>query len=192
MISFACPGCSKIFQVKDEFAGRTTTCRGCGQAMLVPSPTNQILVPVTIIPEHQVPSSLDSTPLNLTNQVLVPVTDIPEHQVPVVAIVIIAVLVTVVGVSLSPFMFFEPVSSRPTGVGRTKMTTNEFERLVIDKRGSEIIQAVGRPDQTQKSGGTEYWYYDRVAIDPISGKPASAQLVFPGDSSGWCRTANWH
>jgi hypothetical protein len=72
------------------------------------------------------------------------------------------------------------------------MTTKKFEKLVKDKQGQEVIQAVGKPGKTQKIGGNEYWYYDKVATDPTTGKPASAQLVFPGDSSGWCRTVNWN
>ena len=38
MITFACPGCGKNFQVKVEFAGRNTKCPKCGQALLVPTP----------------------------------------------------------------------------------------------------------------------------------------------------------
>jgi hypothetical protein len=72
------------------------------------------------------------------------------------------------------------------------MTTAEFEKLVKNKVGQEVLKAVGKPQNTQKSGGVEYWYYDNVATNPITGKPASAQLVFGGDSSGWCQTVNWH
>jgi hypothetical protein len=75
---------------------------------------------------------------------------------------------------------------------KASMTTAEFEGLVLDKRGNEVIDAVGRPASTQKLGGNELWYYDNVATDPISGKRSSAQLVFPGDSTGWCQTVNWH
>ena len=38
MITFACSGCGKNFQVKAEFAGRKTKCPKCGQALLVPTP----------------------------------------------------------------------------------------------------------------------------------------------------------
>jgi DNA-directed RNA polymerase subunit RPC12/RpoP len=80
-----------------------------------------------------------------------------------------------------------------TSVARkSNMTTAEFEGLVIDKRGHEVLEAVGRPASTQKIGDNEFWYYEKVAIDPISSKRASAQLVFPGDSTGWCQIVNWH
>lgn len=36
MINFVCPACRKGYTVADEFAGRTTTCRACGQALRVP------------------------------------------------------------------------------------------------------------------------------------------------------------
>lgn len=37
MIHFACPKCGKDFQVKDEFSGRQTRCRNCGQSLTVPA-----------------------------------------------------------------------------------------------------------------------------------------------------------
>src|ERR1700722_4376471 len=37
-ISFACPNCKSIWNVPDAVAGRTTQCRTCGSALLVPSP----------------------------------------------------------------------------------------------------------------------------------------------------------
>ena len=36
MIHFTCPACRKTYKVADEFAGRTTKCRNCGQALRVP------------------------------------------------------------------------------------------------------------------------------------------------------------
>ena len=76
---------------------------------------------------------------------------------------------------------------------RPKMTTGEFERLVLGKKGPEVIEAVGRPQKTQKGEGREFWYYDNVATDPITGKAASAQLVWPADSNFLqCETVNWH
>lgn len=37
MIAFDCPGCRQSFQVKDEFAGRSTTCPQCGARLVVPA-----------------------------------------------------------------------------------------------------------------------------------------------------------
>jgi len=72
------------------------------------------------------------------------------------------------------------------------MTTAEFERLVEGKNGPAVIKAVGNPHKIQKIGGDEYWYYDNVATDPITGKAASAQLVFLVDSTVRWTTINWH
>ncbi len=44
MITFACPGCGKNFQVKAELAGRKTKCPKCGQALLVPTPSAPVPV----------------------------------------------------------------------------------------------------------------------------------------------------
>ncbi len=37
MIAFTCPGCAKAFSVKDELAGRKTTCPKCRQPLIVPN-----------------------------------------------------------------------------------------------------------------------------------------------------------
>ena len=37
MVAFSCPGCSKTFQVNDQFAGRKTKCPNCGAVLLVPA-----------------------------------------------------------------------------------------------------------------------------------------------------------
>src|SRR5690242_16037833 len=39
MIHFACLQCGLKFQVKDEFAGRSTVCPTCKQPLVVPTPT---------------------------------------------------------------------------------------------------------------------------------------------------------
>src|SRR4051794_17276923 len=38
MISFGCPSCQLKLSVKDEFAGRSSRCPTCKQALTVPSP----------------------------------------------------------------------------------------------------------------------------------------------------------
>ncbi len=38
MIDFNCVGCGKTYRVNYEFSGRATTCRQCGQAIVVPPP----------------------------------------------------------------------------------------------------------------------------------------------------------
>src|SRR5205823_3426234 len=38
MIAFSCPSCAMKFQLKDEFAGRSTKCPTCKHALTVPVP----------------------------------------------------------------------------------------------------------------------------------------------------------
>ena len=40
MIAFSCPKCGKQFTLKDEFAGRTTSCSGCHSPLTVPAETS--------------------------------------------------------------------------------------------------------------------------------------------------------
>jgi serine/threonine protein kinase len=50
MIAFSCPQCGMKFQVKDEFAGRTTRCPTCKNALVVPPP---VAAPATVMaPVH--------------------------------------------------------------------------------------------------------------------------------------------
>ncbi|MFN3685166.1 MAG: hypothetical protein ACK41F_14720, partial [Fimbriimonadaceae bacterium] len=45
MITFACAGCGKPLKVKEEFAGRRTSCPQCKQPIVVPAPSPQPLSP---------------------------------------------------------------------------------------------------------------------------------------------------
>ncbi len=38
MIAFNCPGCGKLFKVKEEYAGKRSKCPGCGKPVLEPMP----------------------------------------------------------------------------------------------------------------------------------------------------------
>src|ERR1022692_1170658 len=47
MIAFTCQKCGKQYHLKLEFAGRKTTCSGCKEPLVVPSPeTPQTVAPV--------------------------------------------------------------------------------------------------------------------------------------------------
>lgn len=60
MILFNCQECGRKFQVKDEFAGRSTECPGCQQPLVVPDPgRTEAYVPKDRI--DGTPSSLDQT-----------------------------------------------------------------------------------------------------------------------------------
>lgn len=65
MISFACTGCGKKLQVKEEFAGRKTKCPKCGAALSVPTlstkppiPEQKPTAPVTKV-SHQTPPQVE-------------------------------------------------------------------------------------------------------------------------------------
>ncbi len=79
-----------------------------------------------------------------------------------------------------------PVPSSP------RLTKSSFESMVRGKDGDGVRSAVGSPNKTQTLSLDEYWYYDDIAIDPLTGKPATAQLFFPGGSiGGGCSAINW-
>jgi hypothetical protein len=45
-IDFACDSCAQRYRVKEEFAGKTTTCKKCGASMTVPTPTPVLPEPI--------------------------------------------------------------------------------------------------------------------------------------------------
>lgn len=51
MIAFTCPGCTKAFSVKDDFAGRKTKCPKCHAVLLVPT-----LIPTPAPPRVPAPA----------------------------------------------------------------------------------------------------------------------------------------
>ena len=70
------------------------------------------------------------------------------------------------------------------------MDKRDFKRLVYDKQEDEVIRAVGRPSSTQSIGGDQIWYYNKIAVDPITGRRVDAQIVFPGGLT--CQSVNWY
>ena len=66
MITFACPGCGKNFQVKAELAGRKTKCPKCGQALLVPTPS--VPVPVSTRSVEPPPRTPASSPAEVSKR----------------------------------------------------------------------------------------------------------------------------
>jgi formylglycine-generating enzyme required for sulfatase activity len=53
MIAFACPGCGKQLQVKDELAGKKARCPGCGKVSEAPAMRRQEVEPQTLPPGVQ-------------------------------------------------------------------------------------------------------------------------------------------
>lgn len=58
----------------------------------------------------------------------------------------------------------------------------QFRALVNGKTEQQVIDALGKPDETQDQDGfAKFWYYRNVAVDPVTGKKtAFVQLVFEG------------
>ena len=63
-----------------------------------------------------------------------------------------------------------PVYSRP-----------EFSRLVLGKSEAEVIEAVGRPDETSEDDDARYWHFKKRTLDPLTQeKDTDVQVVIKG------------
>jgi hypothetical protein len=63
-----------------------------------------------------------------------------------------------------------PVYSRP-----------EFSRRVLRKSEAEVIEAVGRPDQTSEDDDARYWHFKKRTLDPLTQeKDSDVQVVIKG------------
>jgi len=64
----------------------------------------------------------------------------------------------------------QPVYSRP-----------EFSRLVLGKSEAEVIEAVGRPDETSEDDDARYWHFKKRTLDPLTQeKDTDVQVVIQG------------
>jgi hypothetical protein len=61
-IRFACPSCSKVYKAPDEHKGKTTTCKNCGAAVVIPEPVREVLFGVPLPPDGAVEPSPDPAP----------------------------------------------------------------------------------------------------------------------------------
>ena len=63
-----------------------------------------------------------------------------------------------------------PVYSRP-----------DFSRLVMGKSEAEVIEAVGRPDETTEDDDARYWHFKKRTLDPLTQqKDTDVQVVIKG------------
>ncbi len=63
-----------------------------------------------------------------------------------------------------------PVYSRP-----------EFSRLVLGKSEADVIDAVGRPDETSEDDDAQYWHFKKRTLDPLTQeKDTDVQMVIKG------------
>ena len=60
-----------------------------------------------------------------------------------------------------------PIYSRP-----------QFSRLVLGKSEAEVIEAVGRPDETTEDDDARYWHFKKRTLDPLTQeKDTDVQVV---------------
>ncbi len=71
MIHFACPSCRTAYKVGDEFAGRTTKCRQCGQPLQVPAVATSALVPIQVVVPQPAPPTSQHPPAGVNGGQLV-------------------------------------------------------------------------------------------------------------------------
>ncbi len=54
----------------------------------------------------------------------------------------------------------------------------EFSRRVMGKTESEVIQAVGKPDDTSEDNNARYWHFKKRTLDPLTQqKDSDVQVV---------------
>jgi hypothetical protein len=67
-----------------------------------------------------------------------------------------------------------PVPAKSAGGGNVRANRNlqrdEFRALVLGKSPDELIAAIGKPNSTQDTEIGLWWYYENVAVDPVTGK----------------------
>jgi hypothetical protein len=68
----------------------------------------------------------------------------------------------------APANAHEPVFTRP-----------EFSRRVMGKSETEVVEAVGKPDETSEDAHSRYWHFKGRTRDPLTQeKDSDVQLVF--------------
>lgn len=53
----------------------------------------------------------------------------------------------------------------------------EFELMLENKRQAKILELVGKPERTEKSGLMTRWYYKDRTLDPVTGKVDAVTVV---------------
>lgn len=80
----------------------------------------------------------------------------------------------------------EVKGARDTVKANKNLPRDQFRSLVTGKSEQQVLDALGKPDQTQDQEGLgKLWYYNNVAVDPVTGKKtAIVQIVFEGGVVG--------
>jgi outer membrane protein assembly factor BamE (lipoprotein component of BamABCDE complex) len=60
-------------------------------------------------------------------------------------------------------------------------TREEFRKLIDGRTQDEVLKLIGKPRRTSEVGPYQYWHYDGVTRDVVTGKlDRNVQLVFEG------------
>ncbi len=63
----------------------------------------------------------------------------------------------------------------------TIFTRPEFSKRVMGKSEDEVIQTVGRPDETTEDRDTRFWHFKNRTRDPLTGEEdTDVQVVLKG------------
>ncbi len=63
-------------------------------------------------------------------------------------------------------------------VAKKKLTRDEVRSLVEGKTKAEVLKAIGKPTKTKEGDTEEYWLYEKIAIDPITGNSSNLSFYF--------------
>lgn len=58
------------------------------------------------------------------------------------------------------------------------MLRDDFRKAVLGKTKQEVIQAIGKPEDTNDSGDYSFWRYDGQTKDPVTGKVDGFVSIF--------------
>ena len=64
----------------------------------------------------------------------------------------------------------------PSGV--KPRTREELKTLLAGKTKAEVIEVLGRPEQTGEYSAGDFWTYRRVSFDPVAGRTADAAHIW--------------
>jgi hypothetical protein len=87
-------------------------------------------------------------------------------------------------------LIYTPPPVDPKVRANRNLTRDQLRTLVSDMTEQQVIDTLGKPDETTDQGGVaKFWYYRDVAVDPVTGKRnAQVQIMF---ERGTVKTVNF-
>ena len=108
----------------------------------------------------------------------------PQSQLPLILAVVGGLLLLLAGCAVVGLIVFTRTKPGPAPVieSRKTFTREEFKAAVLGKTKDQILTLLGKPDSTS-GGRSDGWSYNRITVDPISGKTDTRTWVwFNGDT----------